>query len=215
VLRRLREPINGMTHASAAVVAIAGVVVLMVVAKGGGLKRASLLVYGISLVLMFAASAAYHSIRAKPEVIGRLRKMDHSAIYLLIAGTYSPICLHFFNGFWRWGLLTIVWALALVGIGAKMLTMDAPRWLSAGAYLVMSWLSVAAIQQMLLTMPLGAMLWLLAGGIFFTVGAVVYVARRPNFIPGVFGFHELWHIFVVLGAFSHFIAVAAYVAPGG
>lgn len=215
MIKRFREPINGLTHLSAALIAAIAVVVLMLAARGGGLKRASLLVYGVSLIMMFAASAAYHSIKARPEVILKLRKADHAAIYFLIAGTYTPICLHFFTGFWRWGLLGIIWSMALIGIGAKLFTVDAPRWLTAGAYLVMSWLSIAAIQQMLLTTPLGAMIWLLVGGIFFTVGAVIYITKRPDFFPGVFGFHEIWHIFVILGAFSHFVAVAAYVAPGG
>jgi hemolysin III len=215
VIKRFREPVNGLTHLSAAVVAVIAVIVLMVAAEGGGLKRASLLVYGISLVLMFAASAAYHSIKARPDVIVKLCKADHAAIYLLIAGTYTPVCLHFFTGFWRWGLLAIIWSMAWVGISAKLLTVAAPRWLTAGAYLVMSWLSIAAIQQMLLTMPIGAMVWLLLGGIFFTVGSVIYVTKRPNLFPGVFGFHEIWHIFVILGAFSHFVAVAAYIAPIG
>lgn len=215
MIQRFREPVNGLTHLSAAIVAVIGVVFLMLASRGGGLQRASLLIYGFSLVLMFAASGAYHSIRARPEVILRLRKLDHAAIYLLIAGTYTPICLHFFSGFWRWGLLAVVWSMAAVGIGAKLFTVDAPRWLTAGAYLVMSWLSIAAIQQMLLTMPVGALVWLLVGGIFFTVGAVIYVTKRPDFFPGIFGFHEVWHIFVILGAFSHFVAVAAYVAPMG
>ncbi|MGA9533636.1 MAG: hemolysin III family protein [Anaerolineales bacterium] len=212
MIRRFREPVNGLTHLSAAVVAVIAVVFLMMAARGGGLKRASLLVYGISLVLMFGASAAYHSIKARPEVIVRLRKADHAAIYLLIAGTYTPICLHFFTGFWRWGLLGVIWSIALIGIGAKLLTVDTPRWLTAGTYLLMSWLSIAAIQEMLLTMPVGAMIWLLVGGIFFTVGSVIYITKRPDLFPGVFGFHEIWHIFVILGAFSHFVAVAAYIA---
>ena len=142
-----------------------------------------------------------------------LRKLDHTAIYALIAGTYTPICLHFFSGFWAWGMLVIIWGLALAGIVVKLFVIKAPRWLTAGIYLVMGWLSLMAIRQMLLFMPVGALVCLLLGGLFFTVGAVVYILKKPDFFPGIFGFHEIWHIFVILGCLSHFILIAAYVAP--
>jgi len=161
---------------------------------------------------MFSASAAYHLVKSKPQVMLWLRKLDHSAIYLLIAGTYTPICVHFFTGFWRWGILAIIWSMALAGIGVKLFIIRAPRWLTAGIYLLMGWLGVIAIREMLRAMPVGALVWLLAGGILFTVGALVYVLKRPNFFPGIFGFHEVWHIFVILGCLAHFILVAAYVA---
>ncbi len=102
------------------------------------------------------------------------------------------------------------WALA--GIGVKLFVVKAPRGITAGVYLVMGWLAVLAIKEMLLVMPPGALAWLLVGGCFFTMGAVVYIAKRPDFFPGIFGFHEVWHIFVILGCLSHFIVVAAYVA---
>jgi hemolysin III len=142
----------------------------------------------------------------------RLRKLDHAAIYLLIAGTYTPICLTFFTGFWRWGLLGIVWGFALVGIVVKMFVMNAPRWVTAGIYLIMGWLAVFAIQQIITSMPAAAMFWLVAGGLFFTLGAIIYITKKMDFFPGVFGFHEVWHIFVILGCLSHFILVARYVA---
>jgi hemolysin III len=162
---------------------------------------------------MLAASAAYHLIDARPRLARILRTLDHSAIYLLIAGTYTPICLRFFTGFWEWGLLAIIWSLAIAGIGVKVLILNAPRWLTAGIYLGMGWLATAGMREMLLHVPAGALAWLLAGGLFFTVGAAVYISRRPNFVPGVFGFHEIWHVFVILGCLSHFIVMAAYVAP--
>jgi hemolysin III len=161
---------------------------------------------------MFSSSAAYHLADARPCTMLLLRKLDHTAIYALIAGTYTPICLHFFSGFWAWGVLAIVWTLALAGIVLKLFVIKTPRGLTAGIYLVMGWLSILAIRQMLLFMPKGALLWLLLGGLFFTVGAVVYISKKPDFFPGVFGFHEIWHILVTLGCLSHFILIAAYVA---
>ncbi len=208
---KLREPISGLMHLVAAVVAAFGLAGLLYVSRDDLLKGISLLVYGLSLIVMFSASAAYHLARLRQG----LRKFDHSAIYLLIAGTYTPICFHFFTGFWRWGVLGIIWAMALVGITVKLFVINAPRWVTSGVYLAMGWLSIVAIKEILAAMPPGALVWLVAGGLFFTVGAVVYMIKKPNFYPGIFGFHELWHIFVTLGCLSHFIVMAAFIAPQG
>lgn len=210
---KFRDPVSGLTHLAAAIIAAIGLVALLVVGWGDPKKELALFIYGISLILMFSASATYHLVRTNPKKELRLRKMDHSAIYLLIAGTYTPLCLTFFTGFFRWGLLTIIWVFALVGILIKLFVIHNTRWLNAGIYLIMSWLAIFAIQQIMTTMPVGAVIWLFAGGFFFTLGAVIYGTRKMDFVPGVFGFHEVWHIFVILGALCHFIMVAGYVAP--
>ncbi len=213
MLDKMREPVNGLTHLGAAMAAALGTAVLLYVGRDSVIKQVSLLVYGISVVLMFAASGAYHLIKTKPPVTRLLRTLDHAAIYLVIAGTYTPICLHFFSGFWQWGLLGIIWFMAIVGIGVKVFSINAPRWLTAGIYLLMGWLSLIAIKEIFLAMPINALIWLFLGGFFFTIGAVVYVTKKPDFYPRVFGFHELWHIFVILGCLCHFIVIAAFVAP--
>lgn len=213
MFRKLREPVNGLTHLFAAILALLGLAGLLILGHDSLVKVIALLIYGFSLVLMFSSSAAYHLVKARPPIMQVLRKLDHTAIYALIAGTYTPICLHFFSGFWAWGMLVIIWGLALAGIVVKLFVIKAPRWLTAGIYLVMGWLSLMAIRQMLLFMPVGALVCLLLGGLFFTVGAVVYILKKPDFFPGIFGFHEIWHIFVILGCLSHFILIAAYVAP--
>lgn len=210
---KLREPVNGLTHLFAAIVALIGLVILIVLGWGEPGRVLSLVIYGVSLVLLFSASASYHLIKASPQATQRLRKFDHSAIYLLIAGTYTPICFIMFDGFWKWGLLGIVWGLAIAGIGVKIFFIKAPRWLTAGVYVLMGWLGIFAIQEMLASLPVGALVWLLAGGVVFTLGAVVYVTKFLDFIPGKFGFHEVWHIFVILGALAHFVMIAIYVAP--
>ena len=215
MLRRLREPVNGITHLVAAVVAFVGLFALVYLAKENVARLASLGIYGSTLVLMFSASAIYHLINAGPRLTVLLRKLDHSAIYLLIAGTYTPICLYYFTGFWRFGFPGVIWSLALIGIAVKLVVVSAPRWLTASVYLLMGWLSVAAIGEILSTMPPGALIWLFLGGVFFTAGAVIYILRKPDPFPGVFGFHEVWHIFVILGAFSHFALMLAYIAPAG
>ena len=207
----LRDPVSGLIHLGAAVVALFGLIALLVLGRGNATRQVSLFIYGLSLILLFSASAAYHLVNSRPEVIKRLRRADHSAIYLLIAGTYTPICLSFFTGFWRWGPLTIVWIAAVVGVTVKLFIM-APRWVSALIYLLMGWLSLLAARAILSAMPTSAIAWLVAGGVLFSVGAVVYLTKRPDPWPGVFGSHEVWHIFVIFGCLAHFILIAAYIA---
>ncbi len=213
MLRKLREPVNGLTHFFTAIAAVGGLVALLIIGWGNIGKTISLAVYGVSVVLLFAASATYHLVKARPQVVEILRKFDHAAIYLLIAGSYTPICYNMFTGFWKWGMLIIVWSFALVGIGIKIFIIKAPRWVSAGVYLAMGWMCVFALKEMLTSLPVGALIWLAIGGIIYTLGAVVYATKIFDFFPGKFGFHEIWHIFVILGALAHFIAILAYIAP--
>ncbi len=207
LFNKLREPVNGLTHLGGALLAIVGLAALLIIGWGTTAKIISLTIYGVSLVVMFSASAAYHMVRAKDKAIEILRKVDHSAIYLLIAGTYTPFCINAFTGFWQWGMLSIIWSLALIGIVVKIFVIRAPRWLNAGIYVIMGWLSVAAVNEMLAVLPAWVLTWLIIGGVMYTLGAVVYITKIFNFKPGVFGFHEVWHIFVMLAAAAHFVAV--------
>ena len=213
MFKRLREPVSGLMHLGTAIAAVLGLAALLWLGRSSLAKEISLLIYGLSLVLMFSASSAYHLIQSNARVVQWLRKLDHSAIYVLIAGTYTPICLHFFDGFWRWGMLGIIWGMALIGVTVKLFIIKVPRWITAGVYLMMGWLSLAAIQEMVRAVPVGALVWLFAGGLFFTVGAIIYITKKLDFVPGVFGFHEVWHIFVILGCASHYIVIATFVAP--
>ena len=207
MLKKLREPVNSLTHWGGAFLALVGLIVLLIVGWGTPVKIISLLVYGISLIFLFSASATYHMVHVKEKTLEIFRKVDHAAIYCLIAGTYTPFCMNAFSGFWKWGMLSIIWSLALIGILVKVFYIRAPRWLNAGIYLVMGWLCIAAIGQMLAVLPVWVIGWLIAGGLIYTLGAVVYITRIFNFIPGIFGFHEIWHIFVILAAVAHFVAV--------
>jgi hemolysin III len=207
MLSKLREPVNGLTHLGGAIAAFFGQIALLISAWNGAAKMVSVIIYGLSLIAMFSASAAYHMARVGPAALQTLRKLDHSAIFLLIAGTYTPFCLLAFTGFWRWGLLAVIWAIATIGIVVKIFYLKAPRWLNAAVYVIMGWLCVMAVPQMPSVLPLSSMVWLFAGGVVYTLGAVVYATRIFNFVPGKFGFHEVWHIFVLLGALAHFIAV--------
>jgi hemolysin III len=207
MLKKLREPVNSLTHWGGAILALIGLIALLIVGWSTPAKIISLAIYGASLVFLFSASATYHMVRVKDKALEIFRKIDHAAIYVLIAGTYTPFCVNAFTGFWKWGMLSIIWSLALIGIVVKIFYIRAPRWLNAGIYIVMGWLSLATAGQMLAHLPAWVLTWLIIGGVTYTLGAVVYMTKIFNFRPGVFGFHEVWHIFVLLAALFHFIAV--------
>jgi hemolysin III len=211
--RNFRQPVSGLMHFFAAVAAFGGWIALLVIGGGPPGKTAALSIYGLSLVLMFGSSAAYHLINADPRRVALLRKLDHTAIYLLIAGSYTPICYILLTGFWKWGMLAMIWSLAFIGIGVKIFVIKAPRWITAGVYIVMGWLSLLSVREVMAALPPGALIGLAVGGIIYTLGAVVYILKKPDLFPGKFGFHELWHLFVILAALAHFMAIAGFIAP--
>ncbi|MBM3178769.1 MAG: hemolysin III family protein [Chloroflexi bacterium] len=207
MLKKLREPVNSLTHWAGAVFALIGLIALLIVGWGTPAKVISLIIYGVSLIFLFSASATYHMVVVKDKALEIFRKIDHAAIYFLIAGTYTPFAVNAFTGFWKWGMLIIIWSLALIGIGVKVFIIRVPRWLNAGIYLAMGWMSVAASGQFLAALPAWVLTWLIIGGVIYTLGAIVYITKIFNFVPGIFGFHEVWHIFVLLAAAAHFVAV--------
>jgi hemolysin III len=211
-----RDPVNGWIHLSGAVLAAIGLVVLAAAALERGSPRHAIAagVFGVSAVLMFTASATYHLARRSPRS-ALYHRLDHAMIYVMIAGTYTPLCLIALYpsplGTW---LLVAVWTLALVGVLEKALWRRAPRGLSTALYVGLGWLGALAAPTLLRSGANRLFSWMLAGGIIYTLGAVVYWARWPRGRPGVFGFHELWHLCVLSAAASHYWAVLAYlVAP--
>lgn len=202
----LKEPVNALTHAFGAFAAVAATVLLVRMSWGDPLAVFSLVTFGVTSFLLFTASTTLHSVRASPGLEVWLRRVDHSAIFLLIAGTYTPVVLlalretHARLGWWLFG---VTWTVALAGLIFKFAWISAPRWLSTGLYLAMGWLAVAALGPLIRGLGVSGSVWLLAGGFAYTVGAVVYGSKRPNLRPGVFGFHELWHVFVLIGWGCH------------
>ncbi len=212
----IREPLNSLTHFAGALLSIVGLVFLLVLSKGEPWRTTAFAIYGASLILLYTASTLYHSLPVGERVLKWLKTFDHVAIFALIAGTYTPIALVTLQGdkaAWGWTTFGIVWGAALLGIVFKLLWLGAPRWLSTGLYLLMGWMALIAIVPLVQTLPTGGLLWLLAGGLFYSFGAVVYALKRPNLFPGVFGFHELWHLFVLGGSISHFMMMLLYVLP--
>lgn len=210
----LREPINALTHALGVLLGAAGLVLLLVLADGDPLRTASAIVYGVSLIVLYLASTLLHALRVGARTLRALRIFDHAAIFVLIAGSYTPLTLVTLqerNGTLGWSLFGVVWGLAVLGVVFKLVWIGAPRWISTGLYLLLGWLAVLAIGPLIAALPAAALGWLLAGGLAYSVGAVVYATRRPDPIPRVFGYHEIWHLFVLAGSACHFVLIARYV----
>ena len=195
--------------------ACVGVAVLLSRAASAGRadQMVAFSIFGLSLIALYTASALYHLLPLSPPGVARLRRVDHMMIFVLIAGTYTPFCLLALDGGWRVGLLALVWSLALCGVLLKYLWMEAPRWLSVVLYVGVGWTALVATPSLLQTIPSRGVAWVLGGGLVYSAGAIIYGLRRPNPIPGVFGFHEVWHLFVMVGSACHFWAVLRYVAP--
>ena len=211
--KRLREPVSGLTHLVGVLLALVALIVLLVTAAGRVDQLVAFGVFGVSLIALYVASALYHLLPLSSVGIARLRRVDHMTIFILIAGTYTPICVLALEGGWRAGLLGLVWTLALGGVVLKLLWMEGPRWLSVGLYLAMGWLAVIAASAIFRAVPPGGIAWIVGGGLVYSAGALIYGLKRPNPLPGVFGFHELWHLFVMAGSACHFWVMLRYIAP--
>lgn len=207
IFDKIREPVSSLTHVGGAVLSFFGLILLVYqgIISGENTRLVAGSVFGLSMVLLYTSSGLYHWFNASDKVIRRLQKLDHTMIYVLIAGTYTPYCLLALDGSQKWLLLSGIWTLAIAGIIVKLLWFNAPRWLSTMFYLLMGWIAVFSVGDMSLSEE--ALFWTLAGGVAYSIGAVIYIIKKPDPWPKVFGFHEIWHIWVLMGTFSHFWAV--------
>jgi hemolysin III len=202
------EIANSITHGIGAGLAIAALVILVVSAArlGDPWRVVSFSIYGASLILMYLASTLYHALHhAGAKHVFKI--LDHSAIYLLIAGTYTPFTLVSLRGAWGWTLFGIIWGLAITGIVFKAIFIEKNKKLSLVIYILMGWLIIIAIRPMLATVALGGMLWLAAGGVLYTGGVIFYRLKSIKYM------HAVWHLFVLGGSICHFFAILFYVAP--
>lgn len=212
--RYIREPINGLTHLAGAILAVIGLVFLMI--KGdqtlsSTLELGSLIVFGLSLFLLYSASATYHMVIASSHVIAWLRRLDHSMIYVLIAGTYTPFCVITLQGTLGWVVLIIIWSAAISGILFKLIWFHSPRWLSTGLYILMGWLIIFAVSPLSASLALPGLILLIAGGVIYTLGGVIY-ALKPKWLESKYlGFHEIFHLFILAGSLAHFLSIYFYV----
>jgi len=214
---RLREPVNALTHLLGAVLSVIGLVTLIAAATehGSTLEIVAVSIFGASLVLMYGVSALYHASTLSERGLGHFQRVDHVMIYVLIAGSYTPICLLVLRGRLGMALLITVWTLAAFGLFQKIVWMHAPRWLSTALYLGMGWIAVVMVRPLIAAASPGFFFWLLAGGISYSLGAFVYAKKWPRGRAKVFGSHEIWHLFVMAGSFAHYWAIFAYVANPG
>jgi hemolysin III len=209
---KLKEPLAGSIHLVGAVLSIPALIILIVFGSNSVWKVASFSVYGASLFMVFFFGALYHWLPV--EAGGRFqifRKLDHCSIYLLIAGTYTPFCLNTLRGPWGWTIFGMVWGMAIFGVIVQSVYIDVWRWLTTAVYILMGWLILAALRPLIIALPAPGIWWLLAGGIIYSIGGVIYTLRGPDLHPK-FGYHELWHIMVLMGAACHFVAILKYVA---
>jgi hemolysin III len=208
---RIREPFNGASHLVGLLLAGAGTVLLLRMAQGPG-ELAAFGIYGATLILLYGASTLYHTLLLPERPLRALRTLDHISIYFLIAGTYTPVALITLHGRLGWTLLAAVWLLALAGIPFKLFFLDAPVWLSTGTYLAMGYLALVALVPLARAVSSGGLAWLIAGGLAYTIGAVIYARQRPDPFPGRFGHHEIWHLLVLAGSGCHFAFMLYHVA---
>lgn len=164
-------------------------------------------IFGVSLVLLYLSSALYHLLKVDDHHQLTLRRLDHMMIFVLIAGSYTPFCLGPLRGPWGWTILAIVWAAALKGMIFSFFWTHAPRWLRVSIYLAMGSFAIVALFPLSKVLNHSGMIWLIVSGLVYSLGAVVYASQKPDPFPGVFGFHEIWHFFVLAGSSCHFFSV--------
>lgn len=210
---RIREPVNALSHLAGLILAAIGTVILLRMARGAW-ETAAFAIYGCSLIVLYAASTLYHAVTLPPHRLRPYRTLDHIAIYFLIAGTYTPVALLTLHGAVGWALLAAAWGVAAAGIPFKIWFLDAPPWISTGMYLAMGYMALGAAVPLAASVSLWGLWWLAAGGVAYTVGAIIFTRGRPDPFPGVFGHHEIWHVLVLVGSGCHFGFMVRYVAAG-
>lgn len=209
----VRDPVSGLTHCIGTILAIIGTVLLLLEVSypAKPWHIVSFSVFGVCMVLMYMASTLYHWIPLHDKGIRVLRRVDHSMIFIYIAATYTPVCLIALRGAWGWALFGAIWFFALSGIFVKVFWLQAPRWISTAIYLIMGWSVLVAIYPLYLAISGAAMAYLVAGGVLYSLGAAIYALKKPNFYK-YFGFHEIFHLFVMAGSFCHFIFMYHYIS---
>jgi len=213
LISKLREPVNGLTHFFGIILALIFLGTLLT-RKSPAVTDIHIIAFSIfsaSQFFLFLASTLYHWVPATDKKLEVLRKIDHIMIFISIAGSYTPICLITLEGTLGLITLAVVWSIALAGFFIKVFWLHAPRKLYTAIYLAMGWSVILIIYPLYNAMPEGGMFWLILEAIFYTVGASIYAFKKPDPYPGVMGFHEIFHIFILLGAFSHYYLLLKFV----
>ena len=213
---KLKDPGSAITHLIGMI--LAAIVSIPLIIKsflsGDYVRIISLIIFTISMIGLYGASTAYHSFNISPTINKKLKKLDHAMIFVLIAGSYTPICTIVLGGTLGYGLLSVIWIIAILGIVFKMFWVTCPKWVSSVMYIAMGWLCVLAFVPIFHALPRAGFDWLLAGGIIYTIGGVIYALKVPLFNSRHknFGSHEIFHIFVMLGSACHFIVMYCFIS---
>lgn len=213
ILLKIKDPVSCLTHMAGAVFAAVGLVLMLLSAKAP-IEIVAFTIFGSTMLLMYLASALYHMFGISARTVRLLRTFDHVMIYYFIAGTFTPFTLLLIEDTTRWVLFSVIWGIALLGTFFKIFWLSAPAWFSIALYLGMGWLGVLILPYAFQSLPYDAAFWIVAGGIFYTIGAVIYGIKKPNPLPPWVGFHEIWHVFVMAGSFSHFWVIYRYLPLG-
>lgn len=212
----IREPGSAITHFIGMMLAVFASTPLLIKAavSDGPTAFVSMAVFMLSMISLYGASTLYHSVTVKDRILKVFRKIDHMMIFVLIAGSYTPVCLIVLGGQLGYTLLSVVWAIAIAGMVVKMLWITCPKWFSSVIYIAMGWVCLGVFGQLWSTLPHSAFLWLLTGGIIYTAGGIIYALKLPIFNSKhkYFGSHEIFHLFVMGGSICHFIFMYLYVA---
>jgi hemolysin III len=202
-----QEKVSFYTHFSAAILSAAGCALLIYITCCDPLKMFVSLIYGLSVTALFTASSVYHARKKSENDTTVWRKLDHSAIFMMIAGSYTPISYLYLPENWFIGIVSAQWALVALGIIFKFVFLKAPRVFSTSVYLAMGWMAVIPIGHLKSIMPLDQFVMLFAGGAAYSIGAVIYALKKPVLKEGVFGFHEIFHIMIIIGAAFHYVII--------
>jgi hemolysin III len=208
-----REPVNAWTHGFWLLLSLPGIYLLWTRGRGDRAKQFSFLIYGLGLVSCSLASTLYHGVRLHNDGIRLFALLDYIGIYILIAGSYTPIAWNVLRGQWRWGILAVVWVWAVLGMALRLSFDTLPLWLTTGLYLAMGWGAILCYFEVARGLSHRALLPILGGGILYSVGAVVNLMRQPILWPGVFQAHELFHVFVVAASAVHYWFMLTVIAP--
>jgi hemolysin III len=209
---RQRPLLRGAFHLYATIAAVAGAALLLLIADSARAYVGGA-IFAASLVLLYGTSAAYHSITWKPTLRRLIRRLDHSMIFVLIAGTYTPFCLMVLNTAWGITMLSVIWGVAGGGVLLRVAWPTAPKWLGVSLYVIVGWLGLIPARELLTWFAPFPLALLVLGGVLYTLGGVVYALRKPNPWPRVLGYHEIFHLLVILGSSLHYSLVAIYVLP--
>ena len=214
-ITKVKDPGSALTHFIAMILAIIAAIPLLSKAghDSGHMHISALAIFILSMIGLYAASTIYHTLDISPKINKLLRKIDHMMIFILIAGTYTPVCMIVLGDKTGWTMLTLVWGIAIVGILINALWITCPKWFSSLIYIAMGWVCILAITKILSSMPRAGFMWLLAGGIIYTVGGIIYAMKLPFFNSRhrYFGSHEIFHLFVMGGSLCHYIVMYAYI----